>query len=225
MRRSLPYLAASLIVVASGLVQGLWTDRFVQSRELSDAITRISLVPMNFGDWSGKPIDVDQRQLDAAGIVGSAMRHYENRRDKRTVDILLVCGRPGPISVHTPDICYSGAGYVLMEDQLKTSVTYGNPQKTAQTWRGDFLKERSVVPSGLRILWSWNDGGGWKVSENPRRDFASCRALYKLYVVRQTNGSTLEPVEGDPGIGFLKELLPELERTLTPPTPGSTVKG
>ena len=24
---------------------------------------------------------------------------------------LILCGRPGPVSIHTPDVCYRGLGY------------------------------------------------------------------------------------------------------------------
>lgn len=219
MRTSLPYLAASLIVVASGVVHGLRTDRFARSHELRDAVARLDLVPMDFGDWVGRPVEMDRRQLEAAGIAGSVMRRYENRRDGRALDVLLVCGRPGPISVHTPDICYAGAGYALQADQARTPLSYGDPRRAAEAWRGDFLKQGSVTASGLRIFWSWTDGGGWTAADNPRLAFVGRRALYKLYVIRSTGGNAAAPLEGDPGVGFLGEFLPELDSALGVSTP------
>jgi hypothetical protein len=216
MKSTLPYLAATLIVVASGVVQGLRTDRWAVSHELRDAVARIDLVPMSFGDWAGQPTEIDRRQLEAADIAGGMTRRYVNRRDGRALDVLLVCGRPGPISVHTPDICYTGAGYVLRDGQVQAPLTYGTPPRIAEAWRGDFVKQNSVVPSCLRIYWSWSAGDGWKNPDNPRLVFAGHKFLYKVYVIRETSGPA-GPAEDDPGGDFLKDFLPELDRVLGPP--------
>ena len=213
MNGKLSYLAATVIVVATSLVQGFWTDRWKSSHLLQDAVKRIDLIPTSFGDWVSNPLEIDQRQLEAAGIVGSMMRRYENQRDKRSFNVLLVCGRPGPISVHTPDICYTGAGLCFQNSPAQATVSYGNPARTAVGWYGDFMKEASVVAHGLRIFWSWSPGDGWKAPTNPRLDYAGYRALYKLYVIRESNGTAIK-IDNDPIAEFMKELLPELDRAL-----------
>ena len=149
----------------------------------------------------------------------SMMRRFtENRRDGRALNVLLVCGRPGPISVHTPDICYAPeSGYAFLPGEPGPGpLAYGSPSRSAETWRGDFIKQNSVTPSGLRIFWSWSIGDGWKAPTNPRLAFARSRFLYKLYVIRETSG-TAGPAEDDPGGNFLKDFLPELDRALGPP--------
>ena len=214
MKIALPCLAASVVVIASGIVQGFRTDRWTISQELSEAVARINNVPSNFGDWTGSSMALNQKELDAGGIIGHLSRRYKNRRDGRIIDVLLVCGRPGPISVHTPDICYAGNGYVLRGSPTRLPVTFGEPGQTAEAWRGDFVKQTAVATSGLRILWLWAHGERWIAPDNPRLTFARYRSLYKLYVIRETGGVIPDPGEVDPTNQFLADFIPVLDRAL-----------
>ena len=71
MKSTLLYLAATLIVVASGIVHGLRTDRWTTSHELRDAVARIDLLPMSASAigpvirWRSI-----RKELEAAGIAG-----------------------------------------------------------------------------------------------------------------------------------------------------------
>ena len=44
----------------------------------------------------------------AAELEGWLARRYLHRRTGVVVHVLLLCGRPGPLSVHTPEVCYYG---------------------------------------------------------------------------------------------------------------------
>ncbi len=215
MTRTIPFLVASLFTVLCGFAHGLRTDRWVVSRELQDAAARLAKVPAAFGDWEGLDQKIDGRELEAAGIVGYVMRRYENRRNGAALTVLLVCGRPGRISVHTPDVCYAGAGYVAAQSPERLPLNPGPTRPTAEVMWADFVKEKASVPAQLRIFWAWSTGGPWKAPENPRLAHASHRALYKIYTIRETAGPA-GPVDGDPGVAFLKEFLPVLEGTLAP---------
>src|SRR4051812_44424328 len=109
MRRSLPLIAAALVVGLSGYAHGLRTGRWVTDRQVRDAVARVDRVPMGFGDWSGRPGKLDRATLDAAGVAGGLVRRYDNRRGE-AVSVMLLCGRSGPVSVHPPEVCYQGSG-------------------------------------------------------------------------------------------------------------------
>ena len=79
------------------------------------AVSKLDRVPMVIGEWKGRPETVDSRDRIAAGLNGLVMRHYENSRTGGTTTLVLVCGRPGPVAVHTPEICYPGAGLELAQ--------------------------------------------------------------------------------------------------------------
>ena len=53
----------------------------------------------------------------------------------------------------------------------------------------------------------------WVIPENPRLTFAGLPVLYKLYLIREDAG-TGEPNAPDPCVEFMRELLPQLNRTL-----------
>jgi Protein of unknown function (DUF3485) len=102
--------AAAIIILTNGAVEGLLTNRWHRPVELDTGIARVTRVPMTIGDWHAQSEELDESVLTRAGIEGYLYRHYENQLSGKKVTVLLMCGRPGPLSVHTPDICYRGAG-------------------------------------------------------------------------------------------------------------------
>src|SRR5262245_31709032 len=112
MKRWLYAVAASLALVAAGLVRGFWTDRWKEDGRLTDAASLLETVPMSFGDWQGKEIETKPGSA-GPGVTGCVQRSYFNPRLGQTVIIALVNGRPGPVATHTPDACYGAAGYAV----------------------------------------------------------------------------------------------------------------
>lgn len=210
--RALPFATALVLVVAAGLAHGRLIQRWSRSHAVEAAAARLGRVPMILGDWQGQPQEMDREQLTMAEIVGYVVRHYEGRR-KAPVTILLVCGRPGPISVHTPDICYAGAGYEAMGPPSQQSLPVGSEGRPVEFRHAVFRKRNAPVPTYLRILWSWSSAGTWEAPDNPRLRFAPRPYLYKLYVIREMTTAE-ERLEDDPSLEFLRTLLPELERAL-----------
>lgn len=213
MSRFLLPLAALALIISSGVVSGLWTGRWSTSRELEARVAELGRVPMTIGDWQGQAQTIDPRTLEAGEISGYLLRRYENRRDGRVVSVLLVCGRPGPISVHTPEVCYSGSGYQPAAPAVRRSVEAGMAARPDEFWALELGKPGPVLPDRLRILYSWNAGGGWTASGQPRLEFAGSPVLDKLYVVHRLT----EAVGGDRDeteVEFAKQLLPELRKCL-----------
>ena len=70
-------------------------------------------------------------------------------------------------------------------------------------------------PETLRIFWGWSNGGNFSVPDNPRMTFFRAPFLYKLYVVRRLT-RTDDPLQNDPTVGFVRELLPLLRKNLSP---------
>jgi hypothetical protein len=189
------------------VVHGLWTDRWRTGEEPAAWAARLADVPRTIGDWQGQDVPVDARSLQVAEVSGCLARTYVDRRTGAAVEVVLVCGRPGPIAVHTPDVCLRGSGHSLVAAPVK----YG--AAPAEFWTARFRKAEAATPTYLRIFWAWNAGGGWQASASPRLDFARHPALYKLYVVRVQAGPE-ESLDRDPCTGFLPLLLPELGRAL-----------
>jgi hypothetical protein len=158
-------------------------------------------------------LELDPDDVRQARLAGSLWRSYKNTLTGETVSVVLVCGRPGPVSVHTPEVCYAGTGYQQVSQAVRSEFRPPSPAPTAQLWTARFAKLSAPVPEQLQIYWSWNAVGTWEAPDNPRLVFARFPVLYKLYVLRETTADA--PQEKDPGRDFLQQLLPALHQALT----------
>lgn len=212
MRRFLPILAGLLVLIGTGVVHGLWTERWHRSPELQQAASRLDTLPADLGPWKGEVTEQDPEALAQTGAVGHYSRLFTDPQSGEKILVILLCGRPGRMSVHRPEHCYGSAGYEMTGPPLQLKVT-PKGQETAELWTGLFSKNEAGGPVQLRIFWSWFDGRRWQAPNTPRTTFARLPALYKLYVIRNVTGSH-SPIERDPSVALLGWLLPELDRTL-----------
>ena len=209
-----PILVSLALVGAMGVVHGVFSDRWGPSEQLERAVVGLDRVPAQFGEWSGTDITIDPAVLRVAGIERGVFRRYHNSRTGDTVSILLVCGRGGPISVHTPDVCYEGAGYRQLAPEQRQDLD-GEGGRVDSFNAARFGKP-GIVPVQMQIYWGWSlDGVAWQAPENPRMSLARARALYKMYVVREyAPGSPAESTNTCED--FLREFRPEVRKALAP---------
>src|SRR5262249_2368407 len=157
-------------------------------------------------------------------------RVYKHGRTGESVTVLLLCGRPGRISVHRPEHCYRSAGYEMLTApapyQPRAAAPLppsppsegggGGREEPRAFWTAPFRKQEADGLTQVRIVWSWFAGDGWSAPEEPRLAFARYPALYKLYVIRPVP-ETGEGTGDDPTLDLLRRLLPELTRALKTP--------
>jgi hypothetical protein len=213
MKQVLGLAAAAALLVFSGIVHGLWTNRWTAAAEIEAAVARLDAVPMTLGDWQGEAVPMSERDRALAGGAGYLLRRYKNRATGSTVTVFLVCGRPGLVSVHTPDVCFAGSGYAQTGGQDDYPVRVDGLKQPAHFAVGRFQAEAPAPPDCLRTFWSWNAQGVWQVAASPRMAFAGHKVLHKLYLVRRL-GKPDEPLDGDPCLDLMKVLLPQLQTTL-----------
>ena len=221
MRRTLPLVTAFVVVIGSGIAHGLWTDRWSTSEELRHAAERVGQIPLDVGDWRGEEKELSELQRTLGDIKGYRSRNYVHRVIRTNeLQFLIVCGDPRYISVHTPEVCYEGAGYSQVGPPQKHTVTpEGGEPATFQV--GLFRHTEAGVPVHLRIFWAFATADGrWVAPDEPRLAFSRFRHryLYKIYVIRQLARPD-EPLDTDPCNDFLKQMLPELPKALFPPSP------
>ena len=203
-------LTAVAILLAIGAIHGLWTDRWAISAEPEASAAKLSGVPMTVGDWQSEPLVISPRELERGAIVDYVGRLFVNVRTKSRLQVFLVCGRPGPISVHTPDICFEGAGYHMTSAPVKISLESLPP---SEFWQVKFVKQGAEPQQNLRVFWGWTSDGQWEAPDNPRLEFARSKALFKLYVIHDLPRPGLPP-DKDPSLDLLRVLLPELQKCL-----------
>src|SRR5262249_2664100 len=161
MLRILPVAAAVAVVVAAGLVHGFWTDRWGVAGAVATAAASLDRVPRSLGDWQGQPLDSDQ--TGAPALAGQLYLRYVNRRSGEAVSIALVCGRPGPVCIHTPDVCYESSGHIIGKISLQEVKL---DKATARLFTMEAKKEQAAGQTRLRIFWCWFDGSRWDVADN-----------------------------------------------------------
>jgi hypothetical protein len=206
---------AALVLVATGIVHGFWTDRWSTSVDLQDHALLLDKVPMTIEDWEGEEIEVKPGQA-GPGVTGCIQRRYVNRRLGSTVVLALVNGRPGPVGTHTPEVCYGASGY-LVGQRSEVQVPLDTKGRSAQFWTSDAERKKATEETKLRLFWAWNGGQGWVASKDARHEFSRFRypLLHKLYVLRDISG-TEEKSRGqdEPCLLFLRALLPKLDEVL-----------
>jgi Protein of unknown function (DUF3485) len=208
--RPWPLIAAFTVLLVSGLVHGFWTQRWHTAEALDSAVARLYAVPLKAGSWHADNIEVDPEPYKQARAVGYWMRRYTKEGSTEAISVILMCGRAGHMAVHTPDICYRGAGYEMVSE----------PAKFRLPGRGDFefwtatFRPTKAGGADLELYWSWRAGDSWLAPTSPRLTFGGRPYLYKLYVVREQAGDAAQgPVMAD----FLAQLMPELEGALFSP--------
>lgn len=210
MTRILVIVSACFVLVGSGVVHGVWTDRWSERTDLADAAKLLERLPMTVGAWHGTTVDMERDPN--SGLAGMIARRYVNATTGKTVTLFLACGRAGPVCMHTPDVCYAGNGY-----EVEKATRFQMPSKGAQTppefWTARFVKERASGKIHLRIFWSWHGADAWKVADNPRLSFAGEKVLHKLYLIREMVQPD-EPLDGDACVEFMQEVLPVIRSSV-----------
>jgi hypothetical protein len=210
MNRWLAALIASAALIACGIVHGFWTDRWSPPVETAQAAQRLNEIPLALGEWDGEALEAKDGEA-GAGVAGFIKRDYVHRKTGATVSLFLVCGRFGPVSIHTPDVCYGASGFAFnSRGQYKSD-------SGDSMWKAEALRANATEETRLRVYWGWSDGSNWTAADDPRVQFARRPVLYKLYVVRKlpevSDASKSEPCEE-----FLQTVMPVLRRVLFAPS-------
>lgn len=205
-----------VVLVATGFVHGWQTGRWSSGEVLMDAASRLDKIPATIGTWTSTDAPIGERQLAGAEAVGNFSRQYTNSEDGSVVNVMILCGRFGPISVHPPTVCFTGSGYYLREKESAIPIKNSDSQEFGEFWVGDFVKNSEGVTQAMRTFWGWYPGDKWHAPDNPRMEFAGRPFLYKMYVTRALNSMSTEglPEDNDSAIEFMRLILPVLEETL-----------
>lgn len=209
MKRMLPALAAVTLVLVAGVVHGFWTDRWHTSRAVETAVANLDSVPRSVGDWKAEPLPSD---LDDKAIPGQLYLRYVNQKTGDSITLVLLCGRPGPVAIHTPDVCYGASGFKVGRKADFTPPGF----KDAHFFTTEAQHSSAADQTRLRIFWSWFAAGRWEAPENPRVSFTRLPVLYKLHISRDMAADV--PLDQDPCADFLRQMLPELQKALEPGT-------
>jgi Protein of unknown function (DUF3485) len=209
MARILMLAIVAMVLLADGYLCGHWSGRWGDSQRV--AADSLAQLPLVIGEWQGERLEFDPRIAKSAGFGGYLLRRYENQRTRATVTMLLASGRPGPLGVHTPEVCYAGAGFAQAGASTRGNVDRLTNETPAEFLQGKFVRKNQVQTEELRVVWTWNKNGTWLCPDNPRWTLTGVPVVYKLYVCQAlVPGSE----DGNNCVDFLRDALPELDRAL-----------
>jgi hypothetical protein len=215
MSRFVPFLLGLGILLGSEFFHGQWTNRWKLSGEPEASCARLPKQeePMIVGDWRGRPgAPLQDEDLVLGEIAGYFFQEFTNPRGQR-VYVLVVCGRPGPIAVHTPEVCLNGEGYAVQGEKQRLEIPLAAPYKPVGFWVGQFYRTDGGLRRDRRQFWSYGANGTWTADDNPRFNFARYPALYKIYIMRPLPRKD-DKLEDDPTLEFIKVFMPELQKRL-----------
>ena len=125
----------AVLTLASGIIHGRMTDRWGPAPDTVIAAEKLARFPEEFGDWklqSKEELGDDTTKM--LECVESVCGLYVNRVTGDVVSLMVILGPPGPIAVHTPEICVSSRDYtaqgrrspITIQDQTAPITRFGH---------------------------------------------------------------------------------------------------
>src|SRR4051812_7897978 len=112
MLRTALIVAAVAVLVVAGVIANYRAGVFGQREDLTAAAEKLKDVPKQAGPWRFEQEHVmDEKIRQRAEAVGYIDRSYRHEKSGESVRVLMLCGDPGPIGAHTPEVCYGGYGF------------------------------------------------------------------------------------------------------------------
>jgi hypothetical protein len=215
MTRILVPLTSALVVLASGLVHGVLSDRWSNRSEqlVIGARERLATFPMQVGEWEG--VQQEFSEFEKGSVEGDHVsRGYVNRLNGAAVGMLMAAGHSRNVwQWHTPEQCYPAQGFELAAPIARTVAAADGVQ--AEFFWADFTRPLGATPEHVRVFWAFSGDGRWLASDLPKLTFGQYASLYKVYVTRKLRRPG-ESLDNDPCLDFLRVALPRLNDTFFP---------
>ena len=217
-------VALVLVVLAAGtFLEGRFTDRWgqIKTERLKDFAARIDELPLEFGDWKGVAQEINQEEFEASNCEKCYSVTFTNR-DQQSVNCYVVCGTARHVTIHTPDWCYVGAGYTMMEDPQKRildnveNLKDVNGQPTQPEFLTTVFRKEDVLRSHhIRIFWSFSSNGVWEGPRVAKAEYAGQPALYKIYLITDLDEmGNSKDIETNPTLDFANSFFPVANKIL-----------
>jgi len=218
--KSIGYAVAIVLLAGltglSGVLHGRMSNRWGPAPDTLTAANRLREIPERFGDW--RMLEAEALSESVRNMLqcsGEVVRRYQNRQNGDIVSVTLLIGPPGPISVHTPEVCFGSRNFRGRGERQAVSIP-AVPGENNELWRLDYQVD-NLRGDQLRVYYGWSAGGRWTAAKDARFEFAGRPYLYKMQL------SSLLPIGGDPAapdpcFRFLKDFIPAAKPYLAEPS-------
>ncbi len=203
-------VAALVLTLAAGLLHGRISQRWRRDEQMLAAGQLLRDFPAQFGRWtmedSFELSDVVVNELQCSGYF---VRRYVDQETGQHVTVAVLVGPAGPISVHTPEICYSSRDWQLRGVRQASRVRDGSGNES-EFW--SLTMESTRLEGGLlRVAYAWTADGRWRAVESPRFRFAGQPRLFKFQLATALESGESEE---EPEQFFLKQFVPAMNQYL-----------
>lgn len=196
------------LTVISGLVQGKLANRWGLPADMTAAAQRFNEIPTSFGPWklqkAEKMSDQVVEILECAGYINGS---YVNQSTGEVVNAFVILGPPGPISVHTPEVCYSSKNYQITESRSRVKI--GDQETSDNEFWAMTLRSSDVNADMQRVYYGWGNAGYWTAPESPRITYGGDPLLFKIQLAAHLPPDT-DLSQGDTCSRFLEAFVPVL---------------
>jgi hypothetical protein len=212
------------VTLGAGWVHGRMTNRWGIAPDSNLAAARLRQpLPDRVGSWKlVREADLEPEVVRMLQCPASVSRVYEHEQTGDVISVAVLLGPPGPISVHTPEICYSSHDYAITKDREKTTLTdAANHEHSLWEVR---MKSNRIDGAQLRVLYGWTTGERWLAAEYPRFGYGGVSHLYKLQLA--SGASAAEALEDfDPAKDFLQQFVVQLQGRIVSSQPPADSAG
>jgi hypothetical protein len=167
----------ALATVATGVVTGTLGNRWQRPHDLSavaKSLDKLAATPQ-VGPW----------RLKETSHLGPEIGKYVNEQTGDTVDMVVLVGETGPLSTHSPEVCYSSREYQVVSEpeSQKIESAAGPAEFLSMTLSSDGLDG-----SLLRVWYAWHNGTQWRAPRNARIALRAEPFLYKIQIATYLTG-------------------------------------
>jgi hypothetical protein len=214
-------IAISIVIGTTllvGAIQGKLTRRWGMSADVTalgaqlESLSTDAVVDGQGGEWQmTENSRLEPVVIDVLECVGHIKRTYVHRQTGESVNVAVMLGPPGPIAVHTPEVCYSSQNYRFEQSRERVEISTAGGR--SDSFWSLTLGAKDPGDNRLRVYYAWTSGGPWQASERPRFEFSGRSCLYKIQL------ASLAPPAGAPESKdgcrrFLEAFIPALDRAL-----------
>ncbi|MEX2176841.1 MAG: exosortase-associated EpsI family protein [Pirellulaceae bacterium] len=175
-------------------------------------------LPDRVGHWRLKrEVELEEAALRVLQCPAYISRVYEHEQTGDVISVAVLMGPPGPISVHTPEICYSANDYTLGGERERLDLE--DKQGSQHSFWQVNMKSNGADGGKLRVLYGWTTGTQWLAAKHPRYGYGGVPHLYKLQLATASTGQSSDEFDASKDFlaNFLVPLRHQLVESHTPP--------
>lgn len=211
--------------VAITIVSGVWHRQITHQWGDSGAqaaAARFDQLPEDVGLWKlEESFEIEPAVDEILRCAGYLHRRYVHRDTAKAIDVIVMVGPSDTMSVHTPEVCYRGAGF-MMEGKTRT-VEVKSADREADKLGLVSMRHIDDASSALLVAYGWSLGETFALPSSPRWAFRHVPYLYKIQAAvpvanhMSTSNTAKEGTEEESLLkGFLGEFLATLRPNLVP---------